>query len=206
MKITVPVAVTVVIGVIVLFGYFAPQGSFLQDVRDVLLQWAVILAAFAMLVGIANLVRVHARKVQSEETASFYSGLLLVSFFLTLGIVVWFGPNSPWSLWLFNNIQIPVESSLLAVLAIALVYAAVRLLARRLSLFSVLFVLTAVVILLGTAPLFVVGEVAALREARLWISQVPAVAGARGILLGVALGTIATGVRILIGSDRPYGG
>jgi len=32
------------------------------------------------------------------------------------------------------------------------------------------------------------------------------VAGARGILLGVSLGVIATGVRILIGSDRPYGG
>jgi hypothetical protein len=31
-------------------------------------------------------------------------------------------------------------------------------------------------------------------------------AGARGILLGVALGTVATGLRILIGADRPYGG
>jgi hypothetical protein len=30
--------------------------------------------------------------------------------------------------------------------------------------------------------------------------------GARGILIGVALGTIATGLRILMGVDRPYGG
>jgi hypothetical protein len=41
---------------------------------------------------------------------------------------------------------------------------------------------------------------------RTWIVQVPSVGGARGILLGVALGTIATGLRILMGSDRPYGG
>ncbi len=31
-------------------------------------------------------------------------------------------------------------------------------------------------------------------------------AGARGILLGVALGSVTTGLRILMGVDRPYGG
>jgi len=41
---------------------------------------------------------------------------------------------------------------------------------------------------------------------RSWLAQVPAIAGARGLLLGVALGTVATGIRILIGVDRPYGG
>ena len=38
-----------------------------------------------------------------------------------------------------------------------------------------------------------------------WISQVPAVAGARGLLLGIALGAIATGLRVLLAIDRPYG-
>jgi len=33
-----------------------------------------------------------------------------------------------------------------------------------------------------------------------------AAGGARGILLGVALGTLTTGLRILFGADRPYGG
>jgi hypothetical protein len=37
-----------------------------------------------------------------------------------------------------------------------------------------------------------------------WILNVPTLAGVRGILLGVALGTIATGLRILLGADRPY--
>jgi len=43
-------------------------------------------------------------------------------------------------------------------------------------------------------------------EVRTWIERVPATAGVRGILLGVALGTVATGFRLLIGADRPYGG
>jgi len=31
-------------------------------------------------------------------------------------------------------------------------------------------------------------------------------AGARGILLGIGLGVVSTGLRILIGADRPFGG
>jgi hypothetical protein len=49
-------------------------------------------------------------------------------------------------------------------------------------------------------------EVPLLHELRNWITQVWALGGLRGILIGVALGTIATGLRILLGSDRPYSG
>jgi len=37
-----------------------------------------------------------------------------------------------------------------------------------------------------------------------WVLDVPALAGMRGILLGVGLGTAATGMRVLLGIDRPY--
>jgi len=33
-----------------------------------------------------------------------------------------------------------------------------------------------------------------------------AIAGMRGLLLGVGLGTLAAGLRVLSGVDRPYGG
>jgi hypothetical protein len=45
-------------------------------------------------------------------------------------------------------------------------------------------------------------QIPGLNEFRSWIAQ----SGARGVLLGVALGTIATGLRILTGTDRPYEG
>ncbi len=41
-------------------------------------------------------------------------------------------------------------------------------------------------------------------DLRAWVLEVPGTAGARGILLGVALGAIATAFRILLGMDRPY--
>ena len=95
----------------------------------------------------------------------------------------------------------------MALLAVTLTYASIRLLRRRLNLLSVIFLVTAVLILLGTAPLPFLGTIPGLSDlVRPFISQVLAAAGARGILLGVALGTLTTGIRILFGADRPYGG
>jgi hypothetical protein len=207
MKISVRLLLAVIvmaIGLVVLLGFFIdlPVLSFL---RAVFLRWAVILAAVAMLVGLFNLAAVHWRKMGSRQPGSFYSAVLLISMVVTLVIGLFFGPTSTWSLWIFNYIQVPVESSLMAVLAVVLAYASARLLNRRINLFSIVFLATALLILVGTATIPGL-EVPGLTELRAWITQVPAAGGARGILLGVALGTIATGLRVLIGTDRPYGG
>jgi hypothetical protein len=198
------VAVAIGIGVIVLAGYFL-KSPLILSVRMVLLEWATILAAVAVLVGIANLFTVHWGKMTSGKVSGIYSGILIVSLILTLGIVGWFGPTHIYSMWIFNYIHLPVEGSLMALLAIILVLAGIRLLRRRSNMLSIVFIVTAIVILLATGPLFGI-SVPGLAELRTWIAQVPAMAGARGLLLGIALGIVATGLRILIGSDRPYGG
>jgi hypothetical protein len=158
-----------------------------------------------MLVGIANLFYVHWRKMTAAQPSSIYSAVLLISLVITLSVIGWFGPAHEFSQWIFNYIQVPIESSLMAVLAIVLAYASARLLRRRLNVLSVIFVVTALVILITTTPLLGM-EVPGWGEFGTWISQVPAVAGARGILFGVALGIIATGLRIFMGADRPYRG
>ncbi len=95
----------------------------------------------------------------------------------------------------------------MALLAVTLTYAAIRLLRRRLNLLSVIFLITALLTLFGTVSLPFLGEVPGLSGlVRPIVSQVFAAAGARGILIGVALGTLATGLRVLFGADRPYGG
>jgi hypothetical protein len=200
-------AIAIAFGLIVLAGYFV-QFPLLVILQRSLLQWAVILAAIALLVGIANLFAVHWRKASSTQKGNFYSALLVISLLITLGVAGYLGPTADWSLWLYNYIQIPVETSLMAILAVVLAYAGVRLLRRRLNVFSAIFIATGLLMLLGTAPLFgvVIPGLHGPFGIRAWIAQVPAVAGARGILLGVALGTIATGLRVLMGADRPFRG
>jgi hypothetical protein len=201
-------AIAIASGVLVLAGYFFPQAngqpSLLIDIRLALLDWAVIMAGFAVIIGVINLFQVHVKKIQNKKKGSVYSLLLIISLVGTflLGLV-----SLDQARVAFTTIQLPVETSLMALLVVTLTYASIRLLRWRLSLLSVIFIFTALLILLGTAPLPFLGNIPGLSDlVRPYLAQVLAVGGARGILLGVALGTLTTGLRILFGADRPYGG
>ena len=197
-------AIATIAGLLVLLGYFFP--TIFSGIQSTLVGWAIILAAFALLLGIFNLALVHWRKINIKAPGSTYSLVLLTSMILTIILASLSGPTGGLTLWLFNTFQVPVEVSLLAVLAVILLYAAARLLRRKPRWDTILFLVTVLLVLLGSVPLLFIGEIAPLNTVQNWLSQVPAVAGARGLLLGVALGTVATGLRILIGRDRPYGG
>jgi hypothetical protein len=121
---------------------------------------------------------------------------------VTLFVGFYFGPNSNNNQFIFSFVLQPLEATFFALLAIFIVTAAYRAF-RIKNLESFFFVLFAVIVLLGQVPLgiYLWSEFPVIKD---WILTVPTLAGVRGILLGVALGTIATGLRILMGADRPY--
>jgi hypothetical protein len=200
-------AVATATGLIVLLGYFFDV-AILTGLRFLLIQWAVLLAAAALLLGLFNLLAVHWNKVSLQEEGWPYSALLILFFLVTLVLGLLFGPDYEVVLTLFRYVQLPIEASFLALLAVSLTVAGFRLLSRRRDLVSVAFMATALLVLVGTAP-WPIGANSPTFEAastlRVWVSQVWATGGARGILLGVALGAITTGLRVLLASDRPYG-
>lgn len=198
--------VAILTGVIVLLGYFFNFPALVQA-RELLLDWAMILAAVAVIVGVANLISVHFGRVTGRQKGGGYSALLIVALLGSLALGLALGPQSVPVQTLFNGIQLPVEASLMAVLAVSLLYATIRLLRWRTDWMAIVFILTALLVFLGTAPLPFLGYIPIVSDwLRPWVAQVPAAAGARGILLGVALGTLLTGLRILFAADRPYGG
>jgi uncharacterized membrane protein YhaH (DUF805 family) len=198
-------AIATGVGIIVLVGYFVPA-AWILDLRALFLRWAVILAGLTLLVGIFNLLAVHGRKVHSLNKESWYSLALIIALVGTAGAIAWQQTHSAAALWILNWILIPAESSLMAVLAVILIYAAARLLYRRKTVFSVIFLVTVVIVLSGSVPFW--GTFIPFVHDRLlgWIISVPAMAGARGLLLGMALGIIATGIRLLTGNQHPYDG
>lgn len=203
LKAPVSTIIAISVGVIILSGYFIPL---FPDLRTSLLTTAMLLAGFALIMGVINLSLVHLEKIRTASKTALYSFFLLISMFITFVATIVQGTEGAIPNWIFSNIQIPVETSLMAVLSVSLAFATVRLLTRRLNLFSIAFVFSVMLILLGSGPIFgyqipFIGD-----TVRPYFSQVLAGAGARGILLGVSLGTVATGIRILMGSDRPFGG
>ncbi|MBM3126763.1 MAG: hypothetical protein FJZ87_17125 [Chloroflexi bacterium] len=194
--------IAIAFGILILAGYFFQLAAGLQAV---LLEFAIILAGAAALVGVFNILFVHADKIRRREKGSIYSAALITFLVATLIFGVIVPPQHRLMQLLVDAVLLPVEAALMGVLTITLLYAAVRLLRRRLDVMSMVFLLTAVLVVFGSATL-PFGNMPLFSNLRTWVSQVLALGGARGILIGVALGTLTTGLRVLFGMDRPYGG
>lgn len=200
-------AIAIAAGLIVLAGYFVPSFDF---IRIEMIQWAVLAGGAAVLVGIGNLFSVHFQRVRRREKDSIYSLILLLAMLGTLLVGVFgmsLGRSLTWLQPAVDAVIVPVEASLMALLAVTLVYASIRLLRRRPDWMSVVFLVTALIVMVGSISLPLIGGLPILSD---WIAPgliyTMAPGGARGLLMGVALGALVTGLRVLFGMDRPYGG
>ncbi len=198
--------------------------------RSLLVTWALLLAAVALCIGAVNLGTVHVRKVFRREPGWFYSLFILLGLLASLSagfvppVAALFageaptleksGLGNPYGQWLFHYVQAALGTALSGLVVFFLVYAGFRLLRRRTwRLTTVAFVVAALVSLISIVPVVSTQDLnlanKTVDEFRLslgiWVAQVPAVAGARGLLIGLALGAIAAGLRVLLAIDRPYG-
>ncbi|NPV84886.1 MAG: hypothetical protein HPY45_02600 [Anaerolineae bacterium] len=198
--------VAVLTAVMILLGYFVSLPA-LESARTLLLGWAVTLVSVAAIVGVFNLVAVHWRKlfIPGRER-DVYSAFFLLAFFVTLVVGLWLSPSDAQYQHIVTSIQAPVEISLMAVVAVSLAYGVLRMLQRRRDLMTILFVLSVLFFLiLESGILAPLAYNPLLKQILHLVNRIP-LAGARGILLGIALGSLTTGLRVLFGSDRPYRG
>lgn len=194
-------AFAIAAGLIVLLGYFFPNQ--LGGLRILLLDWAVMIAGMAVLVGIYNLAAVQMEKFRARQKGGTYGILLVLSLIVTFGLGLIFGPDNPYMQLTMDAIIVPVEASLMAILVVTLIYASIRLFRRRLDVMSVVFLAAAVIFLILIVPTPfgpIPGDQAMLDFLGMFSGG-----GARGLLIGIALGTLLTGLRVLFGVDRPYG-
>lgn len=205
LKRVLPTAIAIAVGIFVLVAMFTQYGL-LDDIGTYFIDTAVIIAAFALFLGVLNVLRVHVRKIRERQTGGLYSFVLIAAMLIVLALGLPpipgqpSGPSQPIVQWIFDNVQAPIQASLSALIVLFIVTAAYRLLRVR-NLESALMLLVTLLVLAGQVT---VGLVPVLPELKDWILDVPAMAGVRGILLGVALGALLTGIRLLLGVERPY--
>lgn len=203
------VAIAIASGLMVLVGYIYPLDA-LTQLRVLLTDWAVIVAAMAVLVGVANLVLVHTDKIRRREKNSIYGVMLIVSLLGTVVIGIFgelLGLGGPFMEFAVDAIIVPVEASLMAMLAVTLVYASIRLLRRRVDVMTVVFLVVAILFLIAVMPTPVNPALTdPIDSSILGFLRLFSDGGARGLLIGIALGALLTSLRVLFGIDRPYGG
>jgi len=195
-------------GLWTLIGLLAADSiPWLATFTDAMLQFVVIIVATTVLIGILNLLGVHFGRIFRRQGGWFYSLVLVISALLVIFLTIAERANilrpppssRPLTAILLETVQVSVESTLAALLLFALVYGAFRFMRRGATWTGVLFTLVLLVILIGAIP-----GVGFLESVRAWLLAVPVSAGARGILLGIALATVVAGVRVLTGQDRSY--
>jgi hypothetical protein len=199
-------------GVIVLLS-FVLDSPVIDLFRGVFVEWTVIVVAFAMILGVFNVLQTHARRIQSGQGA-IYSVILVVAFLAVFipGILPadrvpesyreFVGPTGSIVDLIYRYVQRPLQSTLFSLIALFAITAAWRAFRVR-NMSSFVMFIASVLVLLGSVDLDV-GGWELFTETKRWIMSVPAMAGARGLLLGIALATIVAGARLLVGIDRPY--
>lgn len=204
---TAPTIITGIAGLIVLLSYIFPAEVLVQ-LRAILINIAVIVAGMALLLGFFRLLSFHLRRVQQRKSG--YSALALIValiVFVALAVERVLTLNAPQPAALpvtnliFNAIIAPIQSSLGALLAIFLGAAAFRMAQRRRTWGTLWFLLSAIIVLLTQIPVSPDSALLPFRQ----VVDTLATGGLRGLLLGVALGTLAVAFRVLLAVDRPQG-
>jgi hypothetical protein len=194
---TVPAIVTGIAGLIVLLSYIFPKETLVQ-LRVILVNIAVVVAGMALLLGFVRLLNFHLRRVQQRKSG--YSLLALIVAIVVFGVLVADRfLNLGATVLVFNSVIAPIQSSLGALLAIFLGAAAVRMAQRRRAWGTLWFLLSAMVVLLTQIPVTADSLLLSVRQ----FFDALAMGGLRGLLLGVALGTMMVALRVLLVIDRP---
>ncbi len=204
MKKGLPVLIASFTGLTVLAGYYFQNK--LAPLLGLMINWGILLAGLAGLMGVGYLIKMHGLRISSNQKGKGYSFLVLISFVFTLSMGLVLSPDHEFYRAWVLNIQTPIETSLLAIFAIILLTSSVYLIRTR-----------------GWTPMsigFLVGALLALTSyigilritpgslAEKWISFIQRLplAGLRGIVIGMALGGLIVGLRVLLAAERPYDG
>jgi len=207
-KRTVPLFIVMVGGILMMVQYFIPHQAS-QTVFDMYTEWAPIVGAFALILGIGSLTRVHTHKIRRKAPHWPFSYAVLIPLYAMpiLALIwppsLWGGMESPSVFhFLFMHIQVPIQATMFSLLAFYIASAAFRAFRAKSALATVLL-LSAVIVMLAQVP---IGEIFGkwLQNTGLWILRYPNLAAKRAILLGVGFGMLATNLKIIFGVERNW--
>jgi hypothetical protein len=111
-------------------------------------------------------------------------------------------------MWIYNNLYSPMSATMFSLLAFFIASAAFRAFRIR-TVEAGLLAVAALLVMLGRVPIgdaFTrwLPEPLHLSVVQEWIMNFPQNAAKRAILMGAALGVMATGLRVILGIERSY--
>ncbi len=198
---TVPFLLTLSIGIFTFLYYFIPH-QFMQATWTKISDWAIIIAGGAIVVGVVSMIRTFYKKAINKNDPNRYYNWLAIICMIGMTLIGFITGIKPGSLFndIFIHIMAPLESTMFSLLSFYIASAAFRSF-RLKSVSAALLLFSAILVMLAQIP---TGEViySGIPAIKDWILDYPNVAGQRAILIGVAVGTAATALKIILGIDN----
>jgi len=213
----IPLSLCFLFGVLTLGSYYVPTASS-ENYMEAMNKWENIVAGFAFLLGLFGLFYSHFHKITRKVDGWGYSLFVYIGFFMMVIPAIMSqgrlmeGTSLTSIGWGYRFIYNALAGTMFSVLAFYIVSTAYRAFRIKSAQAGVLFV-AALVVILGKVP---IGQM--LWDTTLgwththvsgivqWLMDVPVVAGRRGIMMGLAIGGIVTGLKIIFGIERQYMG
>ncbi|MBD3237863.1 MAG: hypothetical protein GF330_14285 [Candidatus Eisenbacteria bacterium] len=222
MKRTIPLAITAIVGAVLVIAYFIPHPPF-DGLREDFSIFFDIMATFAFILGGGNLIKMHGNRISRREEGWFFSLVTIVGFLLVLlvGLTKFGNPDGfrgssvtasgSYFDHVYEYIFRPCGATMFALLAFYVASASFRAFRARNAEASILL-LVAFIILLGRT--FVGALLTSWLPDSLRFLTIPYLAekimvvlnfaGNRAIMIGIALGIVSTSLKVIIGIDRSY--
>jgi hypothetical protein len=171
---------------------------------EIIQNWFMIIASASIFLGTINLVQVHMHKIRFKARNWKYSPVSLAGLAAMLVSGLFFGGIEQGSAfdYMFQQMVVPMGATMFSLLAFFVASAAFR--AFRASNWrATLLLVSAFVVMLGRVPIGTMmwDKIPVISE---WIMQVPNLAGQRAVMIGAAMGAVATSLRMIFGIERSY--
>lgn len=207
MKRQIPILLAIGASLYPIIAFFVPLRA-VNDFNTKLDEWMVIVASFALLLGVVSVVQVNWERIQRRERGWLFSAVILLTFAVMSAFGI-FGKQGerpdgsyyPFT-WAFNYAFSPLQATMFSLLAFYVASAAYRAFRAR-NVDATLLLIGAVIIMLGRVPLgkLILPFIPDWAE---WIMRFPNTAAQRGIIIGAALGAAAMSIRVMVGIEKPY--
>lgn len=220
MKREIPLIITTVAGLAFAISYFIPHSPF-GEFENMFGEWIGIIQAFAIWLGAINLLKVSLEKIQRKKDAPIYPIVIIVSLLVTLGIGFYDGyqglnaeqiysfrdPGTNFD-WVYVNIYTPLTSTMFSMLAFFVASASYRAFRAR-NFDATLLLIAGFFVMGGRVPLFdlfsgMFTDYPIFTEISDYIMTNFNTAGQRAIGIGIALGTMSSSLRIILGIERSH--
>ncbi len=189
-------------GVAMFLLFFSPHPTARAITLAITTEYWQLIYAAALIVGTISFIRVNLKNIQRGNDSIYRIVSMLGLVAMPICAIGWgINVNSPF-MWMFENLQVPMQSTVFALLAFFVASASFRGFRAR-SLPAAVLLLSAVLILLSRS--WAEGEIAAsLISVADWVRSYPSMAARRAILIGIGLGSLTTSLRVIVGIERTW--